>query len=105
MNVCTVCYSMIWWDWSRWQREIDWMALHGINMPLAMTGQEAIWQKVWHNYGLSDEQMDDALTKKIKTLRLPGRREQAMGLLEIYRRQGLTAYRDNLRNASQGAGP
>jgi len=22
------------------QKEIDWMALHGINMPLALTGQE-----------------------------------------------------------------
>lgn len=28
-------------------REIDWMALQGINLPLAFTGQEAIWQKVF----------------------------------------------------------
>lgn len=39
--------SFAWWDWERWEKEIDWMALQGINMPLAFTGQEAIWQKVF----------------------------------------------------------
>lgn len=29
---------MAWWDWGRWEREIDWMALNGINLPLALTG-------------------------------------------------------------------
>uniref|UniRef100_H3A9S5 N-acetyl-alpha-glucosaminidase n=1 Tax=Latimeria chalumnae TaxID=7897 RepID=H3A9S5_LATCH len=45
-NVCTQSYSFAWWDWKRWEREIDWMALSGINLPLAFTGQEAIWQRV-----------------------------------------------------------
>lgn len=45
-NVCTVSYSSVWWDWPRWEREIDWMALNGINLPLAFTGQEALWQEV-----------------------------------------------------------
>lgn len=48
-NVCTVSYSFVWWDWPRWEREIDWMALNGINLPLAFTGQEAIWQEVCAN--------------------------------------------------------
>lgn len=39
--------SFAWWDWKRWEKEIDWMALQGINLPLAFTGQEAIWQKVF----------------------------------------------------------
>ncbi len=56
-NVCTFGYTMVWWDWKRWEREIDWMALHGINMPLAMSGQEAVWQQVWHEYGLTDEDL------------------------------------------------
>ncbi len=30
--------SYAWWDWERWEREIDWMALNGINLPLAFTG-------------------------------------------------------------------
>jgi len=24
-NVCTSSYSAWWWDWARWEREIDWM--------------------------------------------------------------------------------
>jgi alpha-N-acetylglucosaminidase len=39
--------SFVWWDWERWEKEIDWMALHGVNLPLAFVGQEAIWQKVF----------------------------------------------------------
>lgn len=39
--------TFAWWDWDRWEKEIDWMALQGINLPLAFTGQEAIWQKVF----------------------------------------------------------
>ncbi|CAA6663543.1 unnamed protein product [Spirodela intermedia] len=46
-NVVTSSYSFVWWDWKRWEKEIDWMALQGINLPLAFTGQEAIWQKVF----------------------------------------------------------
>ena len=52
-NPCTFGYSTAFWDWERWEREIDWMALHGINMPLALEGQEAIWQKVWYSFGVS----------------------------------------------------
>lgn len=56
-NYCTFSYSGSWWDWPRWQREIDWMALNGINMPLALTGEEAIWQKVYKDMGLADEDL------------------------------------------------
>jgi hypothetical protein len=27
------------WNWERWSREIDWMAMNGVNLPLAFTGQ------------------------------------------------------------------
>ena len=46
-NVCTFGYTYVFWDWPRWVRHIDWMALNGINLPLAFIGQEAIWQRVW----------------------------------------------------------
>lgn len=58
-NVVTVSYSSVWWDWERWQEEIDWMALQGINLPLAFTGQEAIWQKVFSQFNLSKADLDD----------------------------------------------
>ena len=46
LNVCTVSYSMVWWNYTRWQKEIDWMAMSGINFALAFNGQEAIWNRV-----------------------------------------------------------
>ncbi|WP_409342394.1 alpha-N-acetylglucosaminidase [Paenibacillus sp. MBLB4367] len=61
-NFCTFNYSMTWWDWARWEREIDWMALHGVNMPLAVTGQEAVWMATGRRLGLSGEDMLKHLT-------------------------------------------
>ena len=57
LNYCTFGYTMPWWKWEDWERFIDWMALNGVTMPLANTGQEAIWQKVWRRHGLTDEQI------------------------------------------------
>ncbi len=45
LNYCTFGYSMTSWTWERWQQEIDWMALHGINMPLQIIGLEEVWRK------------------------------------------------------------
>ncbi len=61
-NVCAFGYTTTFWGWKEWRREIDWMALHGINMPLAMTGQEAIWQKVWERLGLTKSEATDYFT-------------------------------------------
>ncbi|XP_050210312.1 alpha-N-acetylglucosaminidase isoform X2 [Mercurialis annua] len=58
-NVVTSSYSYVWWNWERWEKEIDWMALQGINLPLAFTGQEAIWQKVFMNFNVSAEDLND----------------------------------------------
>jgi alpha-N-acetylglucosaminidase len=62
LNYCTYSYSMSWWDWKRWEKEIDWMALHGINMPLAITGQEYVWNKVYGDMGFSKADMQDFFT-------------------------------------------
>ena len=53
LNTCAFGYTTPWWDWARWEREIDWMALHGVDLPLAMEGQEYIWQALWREEGLS----------------------------------------------------
>jgi alpha-N-acetylglucosaminidase len=58
LNPCTYGYTMAFWDWPRWEQELDWMALHGINMPLAMEGQEIIWQRVWLSLGLTQAEVD-----------------------------------------------
>lgn len=59
MNTCTFGYTTPFWDWARWERELDWMALHGIDMPLAMEGQEYVWQALWRELGLSDTELAD----------------------------------------------
>jgi len=56
-NVCTYGYSAAFWDWARWQEEIDWLALHGVNLPLAFAGQEIVWQKLWLGVGLTDAEV------------------------------------------------
>ena len=56
-NYCTFSYSMAFWDWERWQREIDWMALHGINMPLAAVGHECVWRQMMLRLGYTEEEV------------------------------------------------
>eukprot|EP00759_Apiculatamorpha_spiralis_P034366 PhF_6_TR35416/c0_g1_i2/m.51550/K01205/NAGLU; alpha-N-acetylglucosaminidase len=55
MNVCTHSYSLVWYGWNEWSAFIDWMALSGINLALAMTGQEEVQYKVFQKFGLDDE--------------------------------------------------
>ncbi|WOO40634.1 alpha-N-acetylglucosaminidase [Rubellicoccus peritrichatus] len=59
LNPCTYGYTMAWWNWERWEKELDWMAMHGINMPLVLLGQEAIWQQVWEELGIGHSELTD----------------------------------------------
>ena len=52
-NVVTHGYTTAYWDWKRWEKEIDWMAVHGINMPLIGGAHEAILAKVFQKLGLT----------------------------------------------------
>lgn len=56
-NYCTFSYSMAFWDWDRWEKEIDWMALHGINIPLAAVGHECVWRNMLIRLGYTEEQI------------------------------------------------
>lgn len=62
MNYCTVSYSAPWWDWERWERELDFMAMSGINMPLFTVGLEAVWYNTLLRYGFSDAEARKFLT-------------------------------------------
>ncbi|MBM6657341.1 alpha-N-acetylglucosaminidase [Bacteroides gallinaceum] len=55
-NYCTYSYTMAFWDWARWEKEIDWMALHGINLPLAAVGQECVWRNMLAKLGYTKEE-------------------------------------------------
>ena len=49
-NVCTHGYTMAWWDWARWEVELDFMALSGVNLPLLFTGQEYVLARVFRKF-------------------------------------------------------
>lgn len=57
-NYCTYSYTMAFWDWERWKKEIDWMALHGINLPLAVVGQECVWKNMLEKLGYTKEEIN-----------------------------------------------
>ena len=56
MNYCTLNYTMSWWDFDRWEKEIDFMAMNGINMPLAVVGTEAVWFETLIQLGFTDDE-------------------------------------------------
>ncbi len=56
-NYCTFSYSMAFWDWARWEQEIDWMALHGVNLPLAIVGEECVWRNMLLKLGYTEEEI------------------------------------------------
>lgn len=58
-NYCTFSYSMPFWDWQRWEKEIDWMALHGVNMPLAIVGMESVWRNMLLKLGYSEKEIGE----------------------------------------------
>jgi len=54
LNFCTFSYSTAYWSWDEWEREIDWMALHGVTMPLQLVGHEAALALAYSRLGMSD---------------------------------------------------
>ena len=54
MNYCTFGYSTVYWDWNRWERELDLMALNGVTIPMAMVGAEVVWRNTLRRFGYSD---------------------------------------------------
>lgn len=55
-NYCTFNYTMAWWDWERWEREIDLMAINGVDIPLAIVGIEGVWLNFLKRFGYSPGQ-------------------------------------------------
>jgi alpha-N-acetylglucosaminidase len=59
LNYCTFNYSMSFYQWKDWERELDWMALHGVNLMLAIDGMEIVWQKTLEKFGFSEKEILD----------------------------------------------
>ncbi len=57
LNYCTINYTMSFYGWKEWERELDWMALNGINLMLMPVGTEIVWQQTLRRFGFSDEEI------------------------------------------------
>ncbi len=55
---CTYNYSFSFWDWDDWEKEIDWLAMQGVNLPLAIMGTEAVWQNTLKQFHFSNEEIE-----------------------------------------------
>jgi alpha-N-acetylglucosaminidase len=61
-NTVTFSYTTVFWPFEEtqdsgsdnWSYLLDWLALHGINLPLAWNGHEFILSEVYRDAGLSD---------------------------------------------------
>ncbi|HVI47790.1 MAG TPA: alpha-N-acetylglucosaminidase [Chitinophaga sp.] len=56
LNYCTISYTMGFYNWKDWERELDWMALNGVNLMLAPVGTEAVWQHTLERLGYKPEE-------------------------------------------------
>lgn len=60
-NYCTISYTASWWDWERWEREIDFLAMNGVNTPLSVVGLEGVWYHSLLKSGFTDEEAREFL--------------------------------------------
>ncbi|EMC95408.1 glycoside hydrolase family 89 protein [Baudoinia panamericana UAMH 10762] len=53
-NTVTFSYTAAFWTWEDWELELDWLALRGVNLPLAWVGYEQILMQVFQDAGFSN---------------------------------------------------
>lgn len=58
----TFSYTSAWWTWEDWELQLDWLALRGVNLPLAWVGQEKILVDVFREVNLTDAEIKTFLS-------------------------------------------
>ena len=56
-------YTAAYWDWPRWQREIDVLALSGINAMLVERGMDTVLYQTFRDVGYSDSEIRAWITQ------------------------------------------
>lgn len=56
-NFCTYGYTMAWWAWPKWEHELDFLALKGVNLALVIEGQESTWIQTFKPFGYSNKKI------------------------------------------------
>lgn len=57
LNYCTYSYTCAFWTEERWMKEVDWMALHGINTSLMALGTDVVWRNVLRDLGCDETEI------------------------------------------------
>ena len=55
-NYCALCYTMAFWDEVQWQKELDLLALQGVNVILDITALEEVWRRFLVRLGYSNDE-------------------------------------------------
>jgi alpha-N-acetylglucosaminidase len=55
LNLVTHAYTAAFWDWPRWERELDWMALHGVTHPYVLTAYEVVLGEALRRSGVEND--------------------------------------------------
>ena len=56
-NYCTFSYSMAFFGEKEWRKELDWLALNGVNLILDITAQEEVFRRFLLKIGYSHEEI------------------------------------------------
>ena len=63
LNENTDGYSTPYWDWPRWEREIDILAASGINAVLVERGTDVVLYQTFRDFGYSDDEIRHWITQ------------------------------------------
>lgn len=58
-NYCTLSYTMPFFGYEKWQRELDFLMLSGVNLILDLTGTEALWVSYLQKLGYTADEAKD----------------------------------------------
>ncbi|MBQ9467858.1 MAG: alpha-N-acetylglucosaminidase C-terminal domain-containing protein [Clostridia bacterium] len=107
-NYCTLSYTMAFYGYEDWRRELDWLYLNGVNLILDLSGVEALWVSYLQKLGYSaDEAKNYACGPGYKAWWLMGNLENFNGTVsDTYVADMLEMARRNQRSMTvMGASP
>lgn len=61
-NYCTHSYSMAFWNEEQWQREIDFLAMNGVNLVLDILGMEEVYRRFLTKLGYRHREIKNFIT-------------------------------------------
>lgn len=61
-NYCAHSYSMSFWNEEDWQKELDFLAMNGVNMVLDITGMEEVYRRFLTKLGYRHREVKNFLT-------------------------------------------